>query len=226
MRVILIAVLAIAMFASIVPIVRTDCHDTYPCEEVDKYVTGWMYWSHFHIPVNWYLNPDKSGMPSLTTDIKAAADSWDNIRRSNGTRIPFRLRFKDFTTLESHTQDGKNVVSWIGLENSPHLAETSRWLIGDIGPLMDEADIGFNYYKKWKPHSSPAAGYFCLQDTAAHEWGHFAGLEHVSYRPWQTSGKGNCPAWSEYTMHLSHGPNTHGRVTLACEDKYALDQKY
>ncbi len=179
MKRVLTALIAIVAVIGIAVVVYSHCHDTYLCEQVQSRLVGPHYWSGFHIPVDWWINPTYPNMPSLSDDVSAVADLWDGPRRSDGSRIPFFLRSGGITTAESHDRDDTNVVSWIGLENSPHLAETAIWLIGDIGPLIDEADIGFNYYKPWKKHANPTSGYYCIRDTAAHEFGHFAGLLHV-----------------------------------------------
>ena len=84
----------------------------------------------------------------------------------------------------------------------------------------------FNYYQDLEVHGSTSSSEFCLKDTAAHEFGHAAGLGHVTYNTKATSGQGNCPSWYEYTMHTRRGRNYHGRESLECEDIWALDYKY
>ncbi|MDE0184597.1 MAG: hypothetical protein OXP71_03955 [Candidatus Poribacteria bacterium] len=226
MRKISIAIFVIAAIANPALVVYSHCHNTYPCEQVQSRVVGPWEWATFHVPVDWYINPTQSGMPSLTTDVTAAANSWSNIQRSDGTTIDFSYRSQGLIDAEAGDYDNKNVVSWVGMENSPNAAVTYIWLIGGIGPLIDEVDIGFNYYKDWKTHANKTDGYLCIRDTAAHEWGHAAGLKHVKYDPTKTSGIGNCPAWQDYTMHAGASPNSHDRESLACEDKWALDYKY
>lgn len=92
---------------------------------------------------------------------------------------------------------------------------------------MDEFDIAFNYYYDWGAHGNVGSNEYCIRDTAHHEFGHAAGLEHVTYRSDETSGEGNCPHWERYTMHTPPaGYNTHGRENLECEDKWAVWRKY
>lgn len=208
--------------------VYSHCHNTAPCEQVQSRVVGSKYWNRVDIPVRWFINPTKPNMPSLTTDVTAMARAWSNIEYNNGT-IPFSLGVANVTNDEVFptTPDNKNIVGWanLGAHTKAPAGETRIRYWQSFREII-EADIGFNYYKFWRPHSNPGVGYFCIKDTAAHEWGHFAGLEHVQYNPNDTSGIGNCPHWVDYTMHTTLGTNTHERESLACEDKWALDYKY
>lgn len=178
-----------------------------------------------------YINPNHPGMPSLLEDVKAVAVKWDNIDVGNNQNIKLNLNFVDETTAEPHVRDDKNVVGWKCLrtpDGKIPLARTRKWMNQNTGEIV-EADIAFNYYRTTlEKHSACTSSDHCVKDTAMHEWGHFAGLEHVEYKrgPSYSSGIGNCAAWEAYTMHKSLGPNTHDRETIECEDKFALEHIY
>ncbi len=238
MRILIGAFIAVVLSISFIVVAYTHCHDTAPCEEVIDYLVyahgendKKRYWDKpDRNTVDFYVNPDHSGMPSLLTDVKLAATKWDNISVGNNETIAFNLHFDDeTTTLEPFNQDNKNVVGWKCLRtpNKNPLARTRKYVVAATGEII-EADIALNYYRSFKKHGTGtnSDGKTCVRDVALHEWGHFAGLEHVKYITTNTSGMGNCPHWSSYTMHMSHGPNTHDRENIECEDKYALEYIY
>ncbi len=208
------------------------CHDDASCEDVeDRLVTRLTWQEAYSNRADYYINDtDPQGMPSLTGDVNAAANQWDLIQ-FEGETIQFNLRYLGDTFLhpaDNEQADNVNVVGWKGLGTGEDavLAQTYRWWYEYDPSRMKEADIGFNYYKPLNRHSGCTSTEYCIRDAATHEWGHFAGLEHVQYRANQQSGIGNCPHWVDYTMHTTRGANTHERETLECEDKWALDYKY
>ena len=91
--------------------VYADCHDTVDCEDVEEYVVGDHYWGTHEETYRYYIDPNKSGMPSLTADVNAAADSWDRIFYKGG-RINFATHYMGTTTRDAGVKDGVNVVSW------------------------------------------------------------------------------------------------------------------
>lgn len=204
-----------------------DCHDTADCEDVEEYVVGDYYWGTHEETYRYYIDPDKSGMPSLTADVDAAADNWDRIL-FKGARLNFATHNKGRTTRDAGVEDGVNVISWedLGDEDDDPLGLAYRWaFIGTY--LLKEVDIAFNYYHDWATHANRQSGKYCIRNTATHEMGHAAGLDDVYYYPSEPSGEGNCPHWERYTMHgISGGPNTHNKISLECEDKWALWRKY
>ena len=214
-------------------VVYSHCHNTYTCEDVIASLVKFDLPRHWdkpnHNTIKYYVNPTHYGMPSLLVDVNIAAPLWTNLATHECGHISFSLEFEDETTLELHVQDNKNVVGWKCLRTSTKnpLATTRRWVNENTGEIL-EADIAFNYYRPLKAHGTgnPNDSKRCIRDVAAHEFGHFAGLVHVEYQTNVVSGEGNCPAWVDYTMHTSLGPNTHQREHLECEDKYALEHIY
>ena len=88
-----------------------DCHDTASCEDVEEYVVGDHYWGNLQTTYRYYIDPNKSGMPSLTTDVNSAADAWDGIFYKGG-RIDFATHYMGTTTRDAGVKDGVNVISW------------------------------------------------------------------------------------------------------------------
>ena len=160
-----------------------DCHDTADCEDVEEYVVGDYYWGTHEETYRYYIDPDKSGMPSLTADVDAAADNWDRIL-FKGARLNFATHNKGRTTRDAGVEDGVNVISWedLGDEDDDPLGLAYRWaFIGTY--LLKEVDIAFNYYHDWATHANRQSGKYCIRNTATHEMGHAAGLDDVYYYP-------------------------------------------
>lgn len=229
--------IAIVLSMAAVVGVYSHCHTTYPCEQVIYYLVDGagqnQHPRHWIKPnrneVDYHINPDYTNMPSLLEDVKEAAKKWDNIDVGNNQHIKFNLNVVDeSSSLTPHVPDNKNVIGWKCLKTKSKnpLATTRKWVNQKTGEIV-EADIAFNYYRSFKKHGTGTSndGKTCIRDVAMHEWGHFAGLEHVTYTG-SNPGIGNCEAWKEYTMHTSRGPNTHGRETIECEDKFALEHIY
>lgn len=70
----------------------------------------------------------------------------------------------------------------------------------------------------------------CLRDVLCHEFGHFAGLNHVRYNSGISDRSTNCSEWEDYTMMTQDGNVTPykdcRRESLANEDKWALHTLY
>lgn len=220
----------LSMFVSAVA-VYADCHDTVDCEDVEEYVEGDLYWGVTHETYRYYIDPDKSGMPSLTVDVNAGAAKWDRILYK-GARINFATTNMGRTTRDAGVKDNYNVVSWEDLgdpddedEDDPLLAAAMSWTYQGSAELK-EVDIAFNYYFDWATHAANDSTKYCLRNIATHEMGHSAGLIDCYYYPTKRSGEGNCPHWERYTMHGFSDVGEHKKISLECEDKWALWHKY
>ena len=179
--------------------------------------------------IEYWINKDKTNMPPLETDVKAAAAAWSDIAFQNRT-IKFKYTYVDRLNLNDDQVlrfDDKNVVGWYNLNgrNGPAGA-CETW---NDGNRIDEMDILLNYYKDFTTHANRQQNpsHYCLLEVATHEFGHGAGLKDVYYEPSGTDSSKWCRDYRFYTMN-GHAPGggSHWRESLRCEDKYALDQKY
>ena len=227
------AALFIATFAA-TSIAYSHCHNVdddgnTSCEDYFQ-VMGLWEWDEDNSSnaVYWKVNTTyKSNMPSLSADNKAAASAWSRIEY-RGENADIQLIYNGTTTLIAENADRQNVVSWkeIGDDDNDPLAICyfMRWDANTYRIL--EKDIGFNYYHNWKTHAGRAAGYYCIRNVAYHEFGHFVGLEDVDYDPDEDESRTNCEEYEEYTMFMWVEPNEHKKISIECEEKYAMLQKY
>ena len=130
------------------------------------------------------------------------------------------------TDREVDLYDNKTVVCWkaIGQEVTTIAYTYSRRNSSTYEILA--TDICFNYYMNWDVHGQVGSDEYCIRNTAAHEWGHFAGLRHVYYNPDYDDSRWNCPLYVDYTMYNQSGTNEHNKEYIKCEDKYALKLHY
>lgn len=90
---------------------QSNCHDDATCEDVEENVVGDYYWRDADTTVSYYINDDHPTAPSLTADVKAAAELWSDVS-FDGQTIDFEFEYEDTTTLTPGYKDGKNVVGW------------------------------------------------------------------------------------------------------------------
>ena len=229
-----IAVGILILMLSVVGIVYSHCHDVddngNPSCEDNFQVMGLWEWDEDNSSnaVYWKVNINyKSSMPNLTSDNQAAAGAWSHIQY-RGETADIQLIFNGQTNQRANTVDRQNVVSWlpIGEGNDYPLAicYLMRWDANTYRIL--EKDIGFNYYYNWKKHVNQAPGYYCIRNVAYHEWGHFVGLNDVYWDPKKDESGSNCEEYTEYTMYSKAGTNEHKKISIECEEKYAMLQKY
>ena len=132
----------------------------------------------------YWINRDKTNMPPLETDVRAAASTWSKVDFLS-RKIKFmytyegRLNIPDTDVLR---KDNKNVVGWYNLQRNGPPAGTKVW---NDGNRIEEVDILLNYYEDYTTHANRAAypAYYCLKEVMTHEFGHGAGLKDVYYLP-------------------------------------------
>ena len=85
---------------------------------------------------------------------------------------------------------------------------------------MLEADMVLNYNLDWEQHGQTSDYEYCIRNTATHEFGHYVLL-------WDLLPSHNCSEYERYTMWgRNMGWNTHGKESLECEDKWAVEYMY
>ena len=207
------------------------CHNSEDCEDPIAAISSFRYWQKpnrntvkFKCNHNGY-NPGNH--PSFVSNVLTAAESWTNISWQ-GNRIAFNLDEDGATTARAGVEDSKNVVGWAGEipgGGNTWVGFTTWWLYTSTYQYK-EVDIFFNYYKDWDQHHHTNASEHCYLNVAAHEFGHFAGLDDAYYDPDEEEDELNCPVYTEYTMYGHTVPNEHKKEALECEDKYALHYTY
>ena len=213
-----IAAIAIATFA------YAHCHTTAACEKVQEHMVLFYWDTPDGNTAKYYVNPDHPEKPSLTDDVNEAAGYWRNIEFLNVV-VPFNPEYMDETEgFEPDEFDGLNVLGWKGILDkngnpSDELAYTRQWTHDGTNEL-DEADIAFNYYQPLQAHATCQMNEYCLQATAAHEFGHFAGMDHVE------TVDGCVSHHSNYTMWEQQSIGSRSLEDLKCEDKWALHYTY
>ena len=221
-------IIAVLMSLGISILIYAHCHDTLSCEKVVEHVCkgGYKWDKPDHNTVNYKVNPTYSGQPNMLEDAKAAGNKWKNTSYRS-RKIAFRPTYDGTTTKKPGgpgegtsivTPDGVNVVGWRGLgQNSNIYGASIKWLYQGT-KIIKENDLALNYYKKWKKHGQQLTGsYHCMRNTLTHEFGHFAGLRDVYTT--------QCSEYAHYTMNGATAQN-HDKISLECEDKYALHYKY
>ena len=195
----------------------THCHDDVACEDLVGDVVGRYKWLN-SMPLDYWVSRDYAdSMPALYHDIVSASNAWSRIAWEDG-RIDFELRYRGgCDESPGGNDDDKNVVGW-GALGEDEWGACRMWVYNSNNRIV-EADVILNYYKDWEKHgytSNPPK--YCIRNTAAHEFGHFAGLTDVYSA---------CTEYERYTMYgRNTGKNTHGKESLECEDKWSLDYKY
>lgn len=165
-----------------------------------------LHWAQDAMPVRWRLVSGNVPLGALgEAAVKRAFDSWD----SQTPNLSYS--YDGYSPTAAHEFDGKNVVSWID-RNWPYdsnlLAVTLRYSDSSDGRLLD-ADIVFNGADyRWS-----VGGFdFDIENTAAHEVGHFGGLGHSTVQ--------------EATMHPGAYAGETDKRSLAADDLNGLDAVY
>ena len=210
--------------------IHASCHDDATCEKVELRLLRSLRWhENYSNRVDYYINDlDPSGMPSLTTDVNAAGITWKLVQ-FEGDTVQFNIRYLGSTFLhpaQNELPDNHNVMGWKGLGtggDSP-IARTFTWWAEHDPSRIVEADIGFNYYKPLNTHQNASSTQYCIRDTASHEWGHLAGLDHITR---DDANEDNCEAhYQYYTMYSRVWKGYHLKESLECEDKWAHHKNY
>ncbi len=215
-------ILIICLFAPIA--VDADCHDSMDCEDISQ-VVGFLYWDESD-DIPYYVNNSyPNNMPYLSTDVNAAAAEWNGV--ADEVDVPFGLDYEGETTKKADIEDGTNTVGYRGLtgHESDYLAVTQLWTY-QFSYRIKEADIIYNYYHSFDTHTNVDSSEYCIQNIAAHEWGHFAGLRHVNYKSHLPISNTNCPEYVHYTMFATAGTGEHIKESVSCEDELALKDHY
>ena len=181
--------------------------------------------------IEYYISRDYGGASKLTTDVLAAAQTWNNVRCKNNQPTGFPvLEYKGYTNRDPGDEDTKCVVGFAYLDGVDGLAAyVDKWFKnGDPNKLI-ECDLTFDYEDDHETHDdlqppTTVHGY-CIQDLATHEFGHFAMLNDV--RPHTGCGKGDaCSGYRWYTMQNCIGKDEHFRETTHGGDELALWWNY
>lgn len=177
--------------------------------------------------IKYKVNQDKQGKPQIKDEASYAASHWSDIPWQ-GRRIKFKYTYDGRASIphdDVNKKDNINIVAWADLSEIGAVGACSWWYIGN---KLYEADMMLNYQLDFTLHAnrSQHPTFYCTLDTLTHEFGHGAGLADVYYKPKSNDSEEWCKDYRHYTMNGQGKPGEHFRVNLACEDKYALDQKY
>ena len=221
----------LVIFLSIVGVVApilADCHDEEngetSCEDMSRLISS-NYWSRSnHNEIDFWINTTSHpSEPALAVDVRNSARTWSTARH-NGHNISFSLDYED-TTLQQpgNATDGVNTVGWdrLAWTNLEKVYGTTFKTTYRNSNQLKDVDIGINYYAPFDRHDYVSSNEVCIREVMAHEWGHFAGLGHITTA--QASADDCGAIYIRYTMwaHMS-GLQPHARESLECEDKYAL----
>ncbi len=139
----------------------------------DYATTGYTYTGYNQLNLataQYYVNPkNKYGFSAagLTATITASADTWD-------TQTSFQVfSYKGQTSRTAGKRDGYNVIDF-GSYRRGVIAVTMFWVSGS---RMVEIDMRMNTQYKWSLNGE--ANKMDLQNTATHEFGHWAGLDDL-----------------------------------------------
>ena len=225
-----VASVIVAMLAVLAIDTHSNCHNTggqHNCED-NTVIEGTMYWNQSAgNTVFYFIGPARSGQPGLTVDVDHMAEVWEDVSW-NGVELPIKMTNQGNTPLQPSSQwDNHNVIGWGPITRTGKtIARCHRRTYHNSHELR-EADIEFNYYKDFAAHDSPDSNKFCVRNIAAHEIGHMLGLnDGPEYKTSLPISGTNCPDYKPYTMYGAAAKGEHKKVTLRCEDEWALKEKY
>ena len=211
----------------------SHCHNDRQYENPAT-IKGGDYWPDSHkndeddIEIDYKVNQNKPGMPDLGAASQLASAHWSSIP-FQGRRVDFKFTYKGRATVphpDVDNEDDLNLVAWDGL-GGPNSAPAECHLYISNNEI-EEFDILLNYYYDWTHHAdryqNPTK--YCTLDVLTHEFGHGAGLDDVYYEPGGSDREKWCVDYRYYTMNGTSAGGEHFRTTLACEDKYAMYDKY
>jgi hypothetical protein len=173
----------------------------------DSFVVAGPYWHRFegyHVNIDSaprYLRESKA-----LSDLRDAADAWEHFEtdcRKPKERPKDRVRYEadyDGTTRRDPTlvteleSDRRNTVGWTSLAGTVCDGATACVVFEYEGDRILEADLameedltryGFADYWTTDSHTwfDDEGGRWAISDVATHEFGHFAGLDHVLESP-------------------------------------------
>lgn len=199
----------------------SHCHDNTDYEDlVNDIVSPWKWKEPNGNTVDYYINNRwHHEVPDITTDVKNAAKRWSGLR-VNDQDVAFTLNYAGDATEYPDTMwsDGKSVVGWGDLGNQPDslIAATITWTDDDDDNQIIEQDMIFNYYKKFDRYNHTDDTEYYIYNVATHEFGHWVRLKDAEK-------KHQCDnPYKYYTMWKYIAKNEHTKITLRCEDKWAL----
>lgn len=155
---------------------------------------------------NYYINTDLYNW-GWASSIITADQSWDNAGS--------RFRFNYQTTTPRHVSvDGYNVVDWLYTTDG-RVAITYTWPPLGLSNILTDVDTILN--TRYSFSTAGEAGRYDIQNTMAHEFGHWLYLEHsTSWCGWE---------W-EATMCASGNTGETRKRSLETDDKNGIKAIY
>jgi hypothetical protein len=130
-------------------------------------------WPAAAVPVPYYINPANMDVPTSAIEpaIRAGADAW---QQQSGASFAFA--FAGYSTQDTNTNDGVNLVMFRNAASGSALATTYSWF---SGTRIVDADIVFwDAGFQFVTGNGACSGGFFIEDIATHEFGHALGLGH------------------------------------------------
>ena len=172
------------------------------CSDSRHKFTG-AYWHAFEpYLVNSGSAPKNLNAAAVLADLQAGHDAWEspfatdcgNAPGSSDYRAIYGGSTKRQPSLANLAADGANVVAFQSLAGTICDGAFACVVIDYKGGKINEADFAlerdltrYGYQDYWSTDDSTwfdsAGGRFAVIDVATHEWGHFAGLDHVEKSP-------------------------------------------
>jgi len=145
-----------------------------PTDNTHYELLGW----HLVGTADYYINPNVS----LVTDgdpvaaVNAAVEAWDLVTTAN------LFKYAGITDKNWYGKDSQNTISWVKFLPRDYIAIASMWYDPNT-MVVYEFDIVFNAFHKWGidpvKEDKRKIKAFDIQNIAAHEFGHPAGLDDL-----------------------------------------------